>query len=111
MRLGYLGVTFDRKALIRSTSPRHPDGRPPPAARDPPPASSGGLVRFRRDPLTYLEQVQADGMAPSPTSSRDQHIYYVNELELIRDVGHPQRPVHQEPASSSAPNPCSAKAS
>lgn len=47
---------------------------------------SGGLVRFRRDPLTYLEQVQANFGSLAYFQAGHQHIYYVNEPDLIRDV-------------------------
>ena len=47
---------------------------------------SGGLVRFRRDPLTYLEQVQADYGSFAYFQAGHQHIYYVNEPQLIREV-------------------------
>ena len=57
--------------------------------RPPGPAAgffSGGLVRFRRDPLTYLERVQADYGSFAYFQAGHQHIYYVNEPELIREV-------------------------
>lgn len=57
--------------------------------RPPGPAAgffSGGLVRFRRDPLTYLEQVQAGYGAFAYFQAGHQHIYSVNEPELIREV-------------------------
>lgn len=47
---------------------------------------SSGLVRFRRDPLTYLEQVQADYGSFAYFQAGHQHIYYVNEPQLIREV-------------------------
>jgi cytochrome P450 len=57
--------------------------------RPPGPAAgffTGGLVRFRRDPLTYLERVQADYGSFAYFQAGHQHIYYVNEPELIREV-------------------------
>jgi cytochrome P450 len=46
----------------------------------------GSLVPFRRDPLAYLETVAAEYGNYAYFRAAHQHIYFVNEPELIREV-------------------------
>lgn len=47
---------------------------------------SGGLFSFRRDPLAYLEKLAAEYGSFAYFQAGHQHIYFVNEPEMIRDV-------------------------
>lgn len=61
----------------------------PDVLRPPGPPSglfSGGLFAFRKDPLSYIEKVAADFGPLAYFRAGHQHIYLVNEPELIRDV-------------------------